>query len=45
MDRAISSIRNKKEVKEKKGAYYWDYVVWTKEFEKLKLLEMGDANE
>ena len=42
MDRAISSIRNKKEVKEKKGAYYWDYVAWTKEFEKLKLLEMGD---
>ena len=42
MDRAISSIRNKKEVKEKRGAYYFDYLAWTREFEKMKLLEMGD---
>jgi len=43
MERGISTIKNKPEVKAKSGGYYWDYVAWTKEFEKLKLLEMGDA--
>jgi len=42
MERGISTIKNKPEVKNKSGGYYWDYVAWTKEFEKLKLLEMGD---
>ena len=42
MERGISTIENKPQIKAKKGAYYWDYIAWTKEFEKLKLLEMGD---
>ena len=45
MERGISTIENKPQIKAKKGAYYWDYVAWTKEFEKLKLLEMGDVND
>lgn len=48
MDRGISTIRNKTEVKKQKGAYYFDFVEWTREFKKIeaiaevmKLLEVG----
>ena len=36
MDRAISSIRNKKEVKEKKGGYYFDSITWKTEIDKIE---------
>jgi len=42
MERGISTIKNKPEVKAKSGGYYWDYLLWSEQFEKLKLLEMGD---
>ena len=35
MDRAISSIKNKKQVKEKTGAYYHDFIEWSREYEKI----------
>ena len=48
MDRGISTIRNKLEVKAKKGAYYFDFLEWTREFKKIesiaeimKLLEVS----
>lgn len=37
MDRGISTIRNKPEVKAKKGAYYWNFVKWTRVWNALKL--------
>ena len=36
MDRGISTIRNKSEVKRKKGAYYFDYLKWLKEIKKIE---------
>jgi len=37
MDRGISTIKNKPEIKKKVGAYYWDYVKWTRVWNALKL--------
>lgn len=37
MDRGISTIKNKIEVKEKRGAYYWNFVKWTRVWNALKL--------
>ena len=49
MDRGISTIRNKSEVKAKKGSYYYDFLKWSVEFKKIegiaevmKLLEVGN---
>ena len=39
MERGISTIENKPEVKKKKGAYYWDHLAWTEQFEILKKLK------
>ena len=36
MDRGISTIRNKSEVKRKKGAYYFDYLKWLTEIKKIE---------
>ena len=42
MERGISTIENKPQIKAKKGAYYWDYLKWTEQFNILKTLRMGD---
>ena len=42
MERGISTIKNKPEVKAKAGAYYWDYLKWVEQFNILKTLKMGD---
>jgi len=36
MDRALSTLRNKTQVQEKKGAYYFDYIKWTAEYKKIQ---------
>ena len=36
MDRGLSTIRNKKEIKLKKGMYYLQYLRWQPEYEKVK---------
>ena len=36
MDRGISTIRNKSEVKNKKGSYYYDFLKWSVEFKKIE---------
>ena len=38
MDRGISTIRNKSEVKNKKGSYYYDFLKWTVEFKKIEAI-------
>ena len=38
MDRGISTIRNKSEVKQQKGAYYFDFLEWTREFKKIEAI-------
>ena len=42
MERGISTIENKPQIKAKKGSYYWDYLKWTEQFNILKTLRMGD---
>ena len=36
MDRGISTIRNKPEVKARKGAYYFDFLQWMEEYKKIQ---------
>ena len=36
MDRGISTIKNKPEIKRKKGSYYYDLLKWTAEFQKIE---------
>jgi len=36
MDRGISTIKNKPEIKQKKGSYYYDLLKWTAEFQKIE---------
>ena len=36
LDRGHSTIRNKKEIQEKKGAYYYDNLEWEAEINKIK---------
>lgn len=38
MDRGISTIRNKSEVKAKRGAYYFDFLEWSNEFKKIEAI-------
>lgn len=42
MDRAISSIRNKPQVKQKKGGYYYDFIAWTEQQDILQKLEFEE---
>jgi len=39
MERGISTIEHKPEIEKKKGAYYWDHLAWTEQFEILKKLK------
>jgi len=36
MDRGISTIKNKPEIKRKKGSYYYDLLKWNAEFQKIE---------
>ena len=36
MDRGISTIRNKPDIKKKKGSYYYDKLKWDAEFQKIE---------
>jgi len=36
MDRGISTIRNKPEIKQHKGSYYYDLLKWNAEFQKIE---------
>ena len=36
MDRGLSTIRNKPEIKQKKGSYYYDLLKWSAEFQKIE---------
>ena len=50
MDRGISTIRNKPDIKKKKGSYYYDKLKWDAEFKKIEEIAkvmklMGDNND
>jgi len=50
LDRGYSTIKNKPEVKAKKGGYYFDSLTWEAEIDKIKEIAkvmklMGDGNE